>query len=55
MPFTVVFDGDIRGLPLNLLKYITSFGTPLAIAEGDKLKELDELAEKAWSYDELCK
>lgn len=43
MSFTVVFDGDVKDLEFNPLRYQTDYGDPAAIAEGDKIEECDRL------------
>ena len=41
--FTVVFDGDIRKLEGNPLKYKTQFGGTLRMGVGDAFERVDEL------------
>jgi len=41
--FTIVFEGDIGSFEKNPLKTETPFGTPLIIARGNALDELDTL------------
>lgn len=41
--FTVVFDGDVKALPSNPMKFQTLFGPVLTISYGDKCSENDRL------------
>lgn len=43
MPFTVVFDGDVKDLEGNPHRYQTPFGDPVAISVGDLVQEVDRL------------
>lgn len=44
--FTVVFEGDIGSFKDNPLKVVTPFGTPLIIARGNALDDLDRLKDE---------
>lgn len=46
MPFTLVFDGDIREFKGNPLDTETPFGKPYVCAVGDLAEENDKLIEK---------
>jgi len=51
MPFTVVFDGDIKKWDGNPFDVETPFGKPYAVAVGDALEELDRLKSAAFTPD----
>ena len=43
MPFTLVFEGDVRDINVNPFKVQTPYGFPIAVSASDALTESDDL------------